>query len=185
MEYDPIVSRYLTWIIDIIYENQEKEEAREGTYRDLIDLLYNIDFYYLMDLDGDRADDGCDLRYRFGDETHIDHRIIANHLDRSGCSVLEMMIALALRCEESIMYDYDEGRCAGRWFWRMIDSLGLSEMTDDNFDESYIRDAIDKFLNRDYDRDGYGGLFAIEGYDGDLRKMTIWSQMSKYLTYVW
>lgn len=51
--------------------------------------------------------------------------MIASYLDNRPCSVLEMIIALAIRLEEHIMDDPDIGNRTGQWFWDMIVSLGL------------------------------------------------------------
>ena len=54
------------------------------------------------------------------------------------CSVLEMMIALSMRCEEQIMDDPDIGNRTGQWFWDMIDNLGLGEHERLKFDGRYV-----------------------------------------------
>lgn len=53
-------------------------------------------------------------------------------LDQYECSVLEVMIALALRMEEETMASSEFGDRTNQWFWYMIVSLGLSGMTDSN-----------------------------------------------------
>ena len=78
----------------------------------------------MIPMDGNRAEDGIDLRYRFGHEQHYSDAMVASFLDDRPCSVLEMMIALSIRCEEHIMDDPDVGNRTGQWFWSMIASLG-------------------------------------------------------------
>jgi hypothetical protein len=97
------------------------------------------------------------------------------------CTVLEMMIALAIRCEETIMDDFDVGNRTGQWFWGMVTNLGLGSMTDIRYDERYIDDVLTRFLNREYEPDGKGGLFTIRRCDRDLRKVEIWYQLCWYL----
>jgi hypothetical protein len=72
--------------------------------------------------------------------------------------------------------------CPGRWFWMMIKSLGLQDMYDKNFDGEYVNFVVWRFLNREYDRDGKGGLVHIPGILEDLRSMEIWYQMMRYLS---
>jgi hypothetical protein len=132
-------------------------------------------------MDGNRYEDGINLRYRFGDDEGIDSRIIASCLDAGPCSVLEMMIALAIRCEEHIMDDPDYGNRTGQWFWNMINNLGLGNMNDRRFDYFATKRVIDIFLNREYSRDGEGGLFVIHDSQYDLRNVDIWYQMMWYL----
>ena len=92
-----------------------------------------------------------------------------------------MMIALAIRCEEHIMDDPDIGNRTGQWFWNMIVNLGLGSMTDAKFDENYTNMVIERFLNREYERNGDGGLFTVKHSRRDLRTVEIWYQMCWYL----
>lgn len=56
-----------------------------------------------------------------------------------------MMIALAQRCEESIMDDPEAGNRTGVWFWAMISNLSLDCMSDDDFDELYVEEHVRHF----------------------------------------
>ena len=103
-----------------------------------------------------------------------------NWPDDYECSVLEMMVALSIKCED-IMGDDRFGDRTGQWFWGMIVNLGLGSMTDDRFDELYAEDVINIFLDRRYDPDGKGGLFRIKHCRQDLRNVEIWYQMCWYL----
>jgi hypothetical protein len=91
-----------------------------------------------------------------------------------------MMVALAIRCEERIMNDPTKGDRTAQWFWGMVSSLGLSGMTDYNFDEWLTEEVIRRFLNREYDRDGKGGLFTIKRWNRDARDAEIWHQLLAY-----
>lgn len=178
MTKNEIVRRYFAWMCGLVHDDIASEH---GTYSRLMHILHEIDFTYLIPMDGDRAEDGCDLRYRFAYENNLDGRIVATYLDTRPCTVLEMMVALAVRCEESIMDDPDIGDRTGHWFWVMIDTLGLYDMTDDAFDEHEVRLVIRRFLDRKYDFDGSGGLFQVPGTVDDMRDVTIWYQMCYYL----
>jgi hypothetical protein len=101
-------------------------------------------------------------------------------LDRP-CTVLEMMIALALRCEEDTMDDPLMGDRTGQWFWRMIVSLGLGAAVDGRFNPKPINAIIERFLNREYEPNGKGGLFTIKNCEYDLRTVEIWIQLCWYL----
>lgn len=178
MTKNEINRAYFAWMCDLVHDDIA---AEHGEYTRLMQVLHEIDFMYLIPMDGDRAADGCDLRYRYAYENGVDGRIVAGYLDTRPCSVLEMMVALANRCEESIMDDPDIGDRTGHWFWVMIDTLGLFGMTDDNFDESFVRRTVRRFLDRQYDRDGSGGLFQVPDTHEDMRQVTIWYQMCYYL----
>jgi len=179
---DILSKEYLDWMCNLACGD---EYSKRLSYRKLLSYLHEKDFIYIIDLDGNRAEDGENLRSRFADEYehkfHCDGRLIQEYLDDRPCSVLEMMVALANRCEESIMDNLDLGNRTGQWFWGMIDSLGLESMNDLNFDEREADDIIDRFLNREYDEDGKGSLFTIKNCKYDLRTVEIWAQMCWYL----
>lgn len=172
---DILNNEYFDWMYGLVCGK------RRASYRKLLSYLYDREFVYSIELDGNRAEDGIDLRYRFAYEHGYDESWIINHLDNGPCSVLEMMIALAIRCEEHIMDDPDIGDRTVQWFWKMIDNLGLKNMSDSNFNERRISLSIDRFLNREYKEDGKGGLFTVKHCTRDLRTVEIWYQMCWYL----
>jgi hypothetical protein len=135
-------------------------------------------------MDENRALDGIELRYRFAHYKGIDFyptiKDVESYLD-GPCSVLEMMVALAMRCEDTIMDDAKVGDRTKQWFWGMITSLGLGGMRDDLFDKRYVTDILERFLNREYEPNGKGGLFYIRSCDKDLRDVEIWHQLLWYL----
>ena len=169
--------KYFKWMYKLVSDKQIKRSS----YRKLLNCLHSIDFTYTIEMDGNRAEDGMDLRYRFGYINSLEEPIIASYLDDRPCSVLEMMVALAIRCEEQIMGDPDIGDRAGRWFWIMINNLGLSNMDDNNYDENYIHKVVIRFLKHDYGKNGNGGLFKINDPRRDIRNVEIWYQMMWYL----
>ena len=172
-------NEYFDWMYRLVCSERRYSKGR--SYRKLLSYLHHVEFTYTIPMDGNRAEDGVDLRYRFGYENSYDERMIASYVDDRPCSVLEMMIALAFRCEEHIMDDPDIGNRTGKWFWGMIDNMGLGDMSDSRFDECAADDAVTRLLDRDYDRDGAGGLFTVENCRHDLRTVDIWYQMSWYL----
>ncbi len=175
MTKEVLQSKYFDWMYDLAVGD------RYLSYRKLLKKLDDTQFTWTIPMDGNRAEDGIDLRYRFGRMNDYPDAMIASLLDDRPCSVLEMMIALAVRCEEHIMYDPDVGDRTRHWFLGMIQSLGLNHMTDRNYIPEYVEDTIRRLLNREYEPDGRGGLYTIPGYDGDLRNIDIWYQMCWYL----
>ena len=91
-----------------------------------------------------------------------------------------MMVALCLRIEEDIMDDPVKGNRIHKWFHVMLKSLGLLDMDDAYFDERYTDKVITRFLNREYEPNGAGGLFRIKDCPYDLRSVEIWYQMCWY-----
>lgn len=178
MTKNELNNRYFNWMCQLV---SVRRYSKGRSYRKLLQFLHRVDFYYIIPMDSNREADGIDLRYRFGYENSYEESMIASFLDDRPCSVLEMMIALAIRCEENIMDDPDIGDRAGQWFWSMIVNLGLEDMDDVKYNESYIDRAINRFLNREYKRNGEGGLFTVRHSGRDLRNVEIWYQMCWYL----
>lgn len=173
MTKEKLSTLYFEWLCQLT--------GHDGAHFKLLEYLYKTPFIYIFPMDGNRAEDGIDLRYKFGRKRGFKDALIASFLDISPCNVFEMMAALAFRCEEQIMWDPDIGNRTGIWFWEMIRSLGLQSMTDQNYDERKVDQVIQDFLNRNYDPDGRGGLFAIPGFSRDMRDIEIWYQMCAYL----
>lgn len=175
MESNRIERDYFRWLYGIVCS--EKGES----YRKLLQYLQDVEFVPIVPMDENRVGDGLDLRNRFCREKRVSYKDMAECLGDRPCSVLEMMIALACRCEESIMHDPDYGDRTPYWFWCMIDSLGVSDMSDNNFRPIELGHIMYIFLNRMYERNGEGGLFTIHDNSKDMRKTDIWYQMNYYL----
>ena len=172
---DRINDEYFDWLCDVV---DSKRFSKHVSYRKLLMHLHNIEFTWFIPYDDNRADDGIMLRRKYALAHHDEE--LSDYIS-GPCSVLEMMAALAIRCEESIMDDTLFGNRTGQWFWGMIRNLGLSPMNDSNFDAEFVDDVISRFLNREYEPDGKGGLFTIKNCDHDLRTVEIWRQLSWYL----
>ena len=174
---DAVNEEYFEWMFVLVSDNLYSERI---SYGKLLMFLHDTEFRYTIARDGNRADDGENLRYRFAVEQGYEKDYFADYIDRP-CSVLEMMIALSIRCEEGIMDDPRIGDRTRQWFWGMINNLGLGSMTDSRFDIRYAKDVIERFLDHDYEPDGKGGLFTIRNCEYDLREVEIWYQLCWYL----
>lgn len=174
---DTLNNEYFDWLYDLVCGTRFSEHI---SYKKLFMYLHNTDFRYSILKDGSRAEDGLDLRYRFARDMEYDPELVEECIDQP-CSVLEMIIALAVRCEETLMDDPEKGDRTGQWFWGMIANLGLRSMYDLYFDRQIVEDIINRFLDREYDPDGRGGLFTIRNCDCDLRDVEIWHQFCWYL----
>ena len=169
---------YFNWMCDQVDHYPESE-----TYTELLYVLNDVDFEYLLEMDGNRYEDGIDLRYRFGNQCGYSQSQIAYDLDDHPCSILEMMVALAIRCED-LMANEDAGNRTGEWFWGMVRNLGLGEYTDIDFDEPAVREILYIFISREYSPDGSGGLFttsASKNREVDMTTVRIWFQAMWYL----
>ena len=174
---DKLINEYFEWLYNLVTANRF---AKSISYRNLLMFLHDTEFWCIIQRDMNRAEDGIALRRRFASE-HEDIYPNAREVLDGPCSVLEMMVALALRCEEYIMDDALIGNRTGQWFWEMIVSLGLGSMNDNRFDEYLAEEIVARFLNREYRSDGKGGLFTIRNCVYDLRDVEIWNQLCWYL----
>ncbi len=161
---------YFRWLVDLLQDDYLRDN-----YQKLLWKLFTTEFTWIVDYDSNRAKDGLYLRYLFS-------RIIDEDFDMEiGCTLLEMMIALARRCDDDIMYDAELGDRSGYWFWVMLENLGLDLDDDFGYNEYSVNRIIDILLNRKYRRNGHGGLFPCDENETDFRKMDIWWQLNSYL----
>ena len=172
-----IEKEYFEWLCNIVCDSFSKQ----ASYEKLLAYLHSVAYKHSLPMDENRAEDGISMRYRFARTKVPASNVwdIMCELDGE-CSMLEMMVALAVRCEEW-MDDTSYGDRTGQWFWQMIVSLGIGGMTNARFDWDVVEPAIHRFLNQDYNSDGRGGLFTIRDCPHDLRGVQIWYQMCWYL----
>ena len=83
---------YFEWMYRLVVDDRYSNKS----YRRLFYKLHDTEFAYTIPMDGNRAEDGINLRYRFGHEQHYSDAMVASFLDDRPCSVLEMMIALSI-----------------------------------------------------------------------------------------
>ncbi len=169
---------YFQFLMRLI--NNERPQPPARNYGVLLRFMYNMEFEYIIPLDENRAYDGLNLRYLFSTEAPYNYNDILNALDEP-CSILEMIIGLAHRIETDITCEPDGIDRTSEWFWQMISSLGLEDMTDSNFNSDKVIDILRRFLNRRYAKNGQGGLFTVENYDRDMRDIEIWYQANIWL----
>lgn len=178
MTREELEKSYFNWMYELVCGDSNYTKL---SYKKLFKFLHNTEFIYFVEYDDNRAQDGIDFRYHFGYENGYSEEEIEMYLGNEPCSVLEMMVAMAFRGEEQIMDDYNYGNRTGQWFWNMLANLDLINMSDLRFDINRAENIIYRFLNREYEPDGSGGLFTIENTEYDLRYVDIWTQFMWYL----
>jgi len=164
---EPIENEYFNWLCAKVLDTSIH------IYHDLLGILHNTEFKWLMEMDKNRAEDGIELRTDFLIET--DWEKDQNWLSQP-CSVLEMLIALSKRAWfQTDIPDRD-------WFWTFMTNLGLDEYRRvPGSSVREIRDTLGIFIERKYDPNGYGGLFPLRYPSCDQRSIEIWHQFNEYL----
>ena len=183
LQIEHIDSLYFEWLCNIVGVNRG-----DKSYYILLKMLHKREFYGFIPNDGNRMDDGIKLRELFMAESGVDDdRQFDIYLEAlSGpCSVLEMMVALAKRIEDDILFDPVDVDHSKLLFWDMVKNLGLIDLDDEHYYEkngNYIcAQNLSRMLERKYRRDGKGGLFPLKWPKEDQRTTEIWYQMSAYL----
>lgn len=179
MTHDDVMNAYFEWLFDIVCGTRFGGDI---SFRKLITHLHNTEFRYVIPNDENRAREGQNLRYHFAltQLCPMPEYVILDIL-AGPCSVLEMMVALAIYAEEHVMTNPQIGDRTGQWFWNMVVNLGLGDQMDSRFDRKYVESTLSRFMDRKYSPNGRGGLFTIQNCQRDLRKVEIFYQLCWYL----
>lgn len=168
---------YFDWLVMTVAPHYYQREK----YSELLFVLYRTEFYWTIARDRNRAIDGLDLRGKYERDT-------GEYCDaEGGCSVLEMLIALAIRCEKELMYDPELGDRTDLWFWMMIENLGLDEFDSGIYEDSpaffeeEIQYILERFMDRKYGKNGEFCAFPISFFDPNFRKMELAYQLNYFI----
>lgn len=169
----PLDSRYLEWLYTFIGPTRNRNPARSHWL--LAEQLFRIPFIWTVPNDDNRIEDARDLRYEFLDYEASEAGQDWIDMD---CSVLEVLIGLSRRAAfESNGDQFD-------WFWKIAENVNLRSYTDEKYNIDTVEEIsqiIERVLDRNYARDGRGGLFPLKHAGRDQRKVELWYQMSSYL----
>lgn len=164
---------YLRWL-----EPQLRDEHGnpDKNYWDLLNIMFEREFVWVVYMDDNRMADGLDLRKEFAH----DHRMNPDRLsvDELGpCSFLEVLIGISRRLA------FTAGGSAPGWAWQLLGNLELQRMTDplSPGKAARVNDIMDTCIMRTYSPDGTGGFFPLAWPDEDQTKIQIWYQMSAYV----
>ncbi|SFU32976.1 hypothetical protein [Butyrivibrio sp. INlla21] len=143
---------------------------RYRKYRGLLRHLYQVEFRYIHPMDENRVFDAIDLRREYFDRGDVGDT----------ASVLEVLLAFSRRIETEIMSDDPDRDRIERWFWVMLENLGLLE--DGIYDsEEEINRILDIWMDRKFTKKGHGNIFSTSKSDTDLRDVEFWWQMQRYM----
>lgn len=170
MDVDEIWSDYCDYLIDLV---GLKDEFREN-YGELLLYLHMIPFTYKIPLDENRLKDGLRLRSGFTYDIR--------ELDKYPCSVLEVLIAFAIRIDQEFTGDPREPH-PDVIFWDMIYNLNLESCDNEHFNQEFVFVSVQKWLLRDFSPNGKDSIFPlrISSDSPDQRKVEMWTQMLCYL----
>ena len=168
----PDVDIYFNWLCNMI---------KGSYYEELLFKLFTTEFISPDGRDSSRIFDGLKLRDKF--EWEVNHAYKCGRKD--GCSVLEMLIGLAIRLDDDVMYEIRYGDRFVDWFWLFIDNMGMSQATDSNWNFSwskFVDKRIRDIMAHNYKENGEGGMFVIENRDEDMREVDIWRQLMWFIS---
>lgn len=146
-------------------------------YSKLLTCLMDLEFLYYIPGDRNRREDGLYQRVNY-----IREKDISNYdLEDRFVSVLEVLVAFAIRIDHDWIGDPDEPR-PDIIFIEMLENLDIF-YSNEFF---YYRDTVikvNRWLDREFDFNGVGSIFPLKLNVSriDQRKVEIWMQMTAYL----
>lgn len=171
---EPLDEAFFKWLYSQVADPNDTDPRR--TYWKLLQKLYSVECVWVVINDGNRLEDGKNLRLRFRDETgtHISDQAWLG----MGCSFFELMVEL------SNMLVFEADGELHQWFWKLMENIGLDAFNDREFDDA-VAEVVDvvteHILFRQYERNGHGGFFPLKHPQADQRDVELWYQMSAYI----
>ena len=169
---------YFKWLLGIL----GFKESAECRYISMLSYLYSTDFKLtdpVVGHDENRLSDAFELRATFSN--NFTDPVLPKIFEEP-MSVLEVLTAFAMRIDDDIMYD--GSLHASKWFFIMIDNLGMTNFTDDTLgldwtieDEEQI---VDIWMSRQYREDGKGSIFPLKCPGVDQKNLEMWYQMQEW-----
>jgi hypothetical protein len=154
-------------------------EGNPSGYDILCEQMFRKEYYFFVNYDENRAEDGLHLRDVYLDSLRGGPGVVP----QGPCSFLEFLIGVAIRLEEMLVDG--EPIPVGDYFWELASRLRLTEYTNDMYGEEstqFVVDAImTDLMDRNYDRCGSTGLFPLHPPCKDQRKVEVWYQLNSYL----
>ena len=147
---------------------------------DVFAILHNIPFTYILERDDNREEDGCDLRneYNIPSEFSVE---MEEAFFAHWCSVFEMLIGLAIRVDDEFIGDPADEHPED-FFIEMLENLGLTKFVGRRYREQDVIKIVQRWLDRQFDKDGRGSPFPVHHDHRDQRKIEIWDQMNSYIS---
>lgn len=166
---EPIDGQYFNWLRAKVIGYEQPSYM----YLDLLKVLYGTQFIAVMLADGNRVEDGLELRLHFLTESGIENE---QPWFESPCSVFEVLIALANRA------CFVTDTPVATWFWRFIENLRLDTYrTMTRMDRLLVDRVLETWMYRVYDWSGDGGIFPMTEPTEDQTRLELWIQFNRYI----
>lgn len=201
-QYERAQTLYFNWLCVMVHI----DDYLGKQWYILAKTLHDIEFYWSVNNDDNRATDGVKLREVWLTTLKNEAEDLGVSVDipldalNGPCTMLEMMIGLASRIESDIMQADRYGNRTQMWFWYMVHNL-LSDANMDGCmwdcmwwidklrDDMALPDGLNavrimviRCLDRDYEPNGRGGcLFPVNSYDVDRREVELWYQAQDWI----
>ena len=176
---------YFQWLCDLVRCDQD-----DKSYYNLLGMMYETPFEVKIDNDINRAVDGNEFKgayildvYVAEEQKNIDFNISAEQ----NCSILEMIMGISKRMAFELAEDESEDFDFYRYFWEILENLGLKQYDDVQFGDNFvrckieIREILNKLNERKYKKSGEGGMFPLLFAEKNQKKVEIWYQMQAYI----
>lgn len=168
---------YFDWLYHQIYSVADLESQHSFVY--VCSHLHTTEFNDKVPNDDNRSAQGEELRQEFLSGLPVVEMVDLARIESLGkASVLEVLIALSRQAD----YIVELGPMA--WAQKFLENLGLSQYDDAHFREPQgliIKEIIDVFNNRHYNRRGEGGIFPLKKPARNQRQTELWYQMADYI----
>lgn len=172
---------YYRWLISLI-SPPPTLTTYIHRYGMLLFELWRREFAWFDAYEGEesRAMDGKTLR----DQFIMDFDRTPDAVPQGPCTVLEMLIAFALRIDTQV-HDWRLGNRPWEWIEMFIDNLGLGELVDCHInpvrDAGYINARLETWMAHDIGRKGEGGLFRFKKPLLTIGNLDNWAQMNRWI----
>lgn len=176
-EAPDILEVYFGWLYTQIYTAQDLDSP--DSYLHVCSHLHTTEFNDRIPNDDNRTAQGEELREEFLSGLPVIEMTDLARIESLGkASVLEVLVALSRQA------DYIVALGPNAWAQQFLANLGLSQFDDAHFREPQgliIKEIIDVFNNRRYNRLGQGGIFPLTKPAGNQRLKELWYQMADYI----
>lgn len=167
---------YFDWLYDQIYTIRNLRSSR--SFLHVCTALHTTEFNDKVPNDDNRTAEGEELRQEFLSRLPaVSIEDFAKIESLGKASVLEVLVALSRQTD----YIIEIG--ARTWAQKFLTNLSLDQYDDAHFREPQgliIREIIDVFNNRHYNRKGEGGIFPLARPKRNQRTTELWYQMAEY-----